>query len=142
MKPFLFLLILILGPLSTARSGDPDWANAKLAKEAPQKLLTVELFTIGAVGGPGIISQSEIWFRAMLQRPDAVAECQKLISNASPAGQLYGLLGLRRLDQKAFVEALPKFKDAKAPVRTMVGCILTESSTGAIASGIEKGTTK
>jgi hypothetical protein len=129
-------------PASKPKEWPAESADAKLAREAPQTLRTVERFTIGGVGKSGDPAQAELSFRALLKRPDAVAECQKLIADASPAGQLYGLLGLRLLDPKAFQTALPRYKGSKASIPTMSGCIVQQTTAGAVAADIEQGTIK
>ena len=140
-RPLLVLFFVLLFP-SFARSGDPEWADAKLAREAPKTLRTVQRFTIGGVGRAGYPAQAEFSFRALLKRPDAVAECQKLIAEASPAGQLYGLLGLRFLDAEAFQAAFPRYKGSKASIATMSGCIVHQTTAGAVAADIQRGAIK
>ena len=50
MKPFLFLLILILGPLSTARSGDPESFPVPTQEERDQ--LRKSHLRIGGMSAP------------------------------------------------------------------------------------------
>jgi hypothetical protein len=141
MKRFQLLLSLLVFTLTTttAPCGDANHAQHKLAQEAPEKLLNAKLFTLGPVDEDAKISQADYWFRALIKRPDAIAECKKLIGNGSPAGQLYGLLGLRLLDQPAFETALPKFKDSPTAVKIQFGCIEENATTGDIAARIQAG---
>lgn len=142
MKRTILAFLLPASFLPCACSRDSEWAKAKLARQAPQTLRTARQFTIGKVGDAGSPAESEFSFRALLKRRDAVAECGKLTTTASPAGQLYGLLGLRLLDREAFDAASPRFKGSKVSVATMDGCSVFQTTVGAIAAEIAQGTIK
>jgi hypothetical protein len=137
-----FLLLISVALSSLACAGDLDSAAAKLERPAYDTVKTAEHFAIGRVGAAGIISAQETAFRQLLKQPDAVALCQKLLNDGTPAGQLYGLLGLRLLDQKAFQTALPRYADSKTDIETVRGCIVTHTTAGALAQQIEKGELK
>ena len=51
------------------------------------------MFTVGGVGIVGTVSGEEQAFRKLLQQPDATDRCKKLLQEATPAGQMYALLG-------------------------------------------------
>ncbi|BCU76947.1 hypothetical protein [Luteolibacter sp. LG18] len=135
------LIALLFAPgLATADAPPP--AQAEPADKAPAQLRAATQFTIGGVGFAGTRSAAENAFRALLTRADAVAECKKLVASATPAGQLYGLLGLKLQDPKAFDEAFPAFKDSKAAVSTAAGCMVFETTVGQIAADIRDGKLK
>jgi hypothetical protein len=139
MKQLLLALVLtIIGP-SIARSEDTSIKEAKLAQEALQKLLTAKEFSVGGVGESGARSSTELSFRALLKRTDALAQCQKLLADASPAGKLYGLLGLKILDANSFRAALPGVNQSKTQVTTIVGCITFNTTVEEIADEIKRG---
>ena len=139
MKRLSLTLLLAIFCAPIAHSENSTVAEEKQVREASQKLLSAKEFTIGKVGEAGDQSPVEVSFRALLKCPEALAECQKLVSDASPAGQLYGLLGLKILDANAFQAALPRFNDSKIPVMTMAGCIVFKTTAGDIAKDIEQG---
>ncbi|MFD0892746.1 hypothetical protein KBB96_15090 [Luteolibacter ambystomatis] len=133
------MFLLLASPLLHA---EPEPTKTELAKKAPTILKSAQQFAIGGVGIAGTTSPAESALRALLNRPDAVAECKKLVSDATPAGKLYGLLGLKLKDAKAFEEAFPAFKDSKTAVSTASGCIPYETTIGKIASDIRDGKLK
>ena len=65
--------------------------------------------------------------------------CERLLVEATSAGQMYGLLGLRLLDQDRFRAALERYKDAKESVSTASGCIVFARTEAAISLEIESG---
>ncbi len=142
MKAIKTLLFMVVAVPLLADAGAPDWTAHKLAKEAYKTVKTAERFTVGGVGFAGIPSRQETAFRQLLELPEPVVRCQKLLTEATPAGQLYGLLGLRLLDQEAFRAALPRYKNAKTDIPTMRGCIVMDITAAALATQIEKGELK
>jgi hypothetical protein len=112
------------------------------AKDAYETVKTAPHFTIGGVGIAGIPSSQENAFRKLLKESGALERCQRLTTEATPAGQFYGLLGLRILDQKAFEAALPRYTDSKTEVPTMSGCIAMRTAAATLAGKIEKGEVK
>jgi len=78
----------------------------------------------------------------LLNHTDAVSRCQRLLTEATPSGQLYGLLGLRLLDRQSFEAALPRYKISNTEIQTMHGRIMTRTTAGKIANQIEKGELK
>lgn len=139
MKHLLLLLFLVF-PLF-ASAGDPD-PQGILADKAYEYVKTAGHFAIGGVGIAGVTSRQEAAFRLLLTQPEPVAQCQKLLTEATPAGQFYGLLGLRLLDQKAFAAALPAYENSKADIPAMSGCIAFPRKAADLASKIEKGEIK
>ena len=96
-------------------------------------------FAIGGVGYAGSMSSGERSLRQILKEADAVSRLEVLISNASPAGQLYGLLGLRSRDRIAYRRALEKLKTIDAKVETMRGCIVQRESFRHLLKEIDEG---
>ena len=118
------------------------WTVDACAGEAYDTVKTADWFTIGGVGIAGTTSPSEKAFRELLKGPEPVARCRALLTEGSPAGQLYGLLGLRLLDRSAFQTALPRYKDSKTVVTTASGCIVMGTTTAEVAGQIAMGTLK
>ena len=96
-------------------------------------------FAMGGIGVAGSMSAGERALRVVLAEPDAVVRLQAIIANASPAGQLYALLGLRARDRAAYESAREKIKAVDAKVETARGCILQRESFRDLVKEIEGG---
>jgi hypothetical protein len=109
-------------------------------QSAPDATLRkAELFALGGVGAAGSMSEGERALREVLRESDVSVRLEKLLSDASPAGQLYALLGLRLRDRAAYERALPKLRTTDAKVQTARGCILQQESFGDLVKEIERG---
>lgn len=96
-------------------------------------------FALGGIGVAGTMSAGERALREVLKQPDAVARLEAMLPNASPAGKLYGLLGLRIRDRVAYERALEKCRSMDATVETARGCILSRESFRDLSKEIERG---
>ena len=97
-------------------------------------------FSFGGIGVAGTMSQGERALREILKESDAVARLEGLLPQASPAGQLYAFVALRKHDQAAYQRALEKFRANDAEVKTARGCMLSQESFRDLVKEIEKGT--
>src|SRR5664279_5376638 len=88
----------------------PSAGAAEKAKSASANLARENVFALGGVGVAGTMSGGEKDLRAVLKEADALQQLQSLLKNASPAGQLYALLGLRLNDRPAYDQAVPTFR--------------------------------
>jgi len=68
-----------------------------------------------------------------------VARLEALLPNASPAGKLYALLGLRIRDRAAYERALEKWRSTDANVETVRGCMLSREPFRELVKEIERG---
>ena len=96
-------------------------------------------FALGGVGVAGTMSSGERALREVLKNPDAVARLEALLPNASPAGKLYALLGLRIRDRAAYERALEKCRTIDATVETARGCMLSREPFRDLVKEIERG---
>lgn len=126
--------LIILGFLSCSARLD-----AAERSDADATLRTATSFAIGGVGVAGTMSQRERALREVLKQSDAVARLESMLPQASPAGQLYALLGLRARDRNAYKQALLKYGEGDASVQTMRGCILRKESFAALINQIDHG---
>lgn len=114
--------------------------SARSEQSAPDATLRkTEMFALGGIGVAGSMSEGERALREALNQPGLTARLEKLLSDASPAGQLYALLGLRVRDRAAYERALGKLRMTNAKVQTARGCILSEESFGDLVKEIERG---
>ena len=112
-------------------------AEKQLASEAV--LQKTGMFALGGIGVAGTMSEGERALREILKEPDATARLAKLLSNGSPAGKLYALLGLRIRDRAASERALEKCRALDAKIETARGCILSQESFRDLLKEIERG---
>src|SRR3954447_451970 len=85
------------------------WVMSAPAPDPVNQLRGVESFAIGGIGIAGTTSEGERALRNLLAAPDATAPLQGLLAKATPAGQLYALLGLRVHDRAAYELAVKDF---------------------------------
>jgi hypothetical protein len=123
---FCIAAILLLSIVCPARTDDGSLQSAAS-------------FALGGVGVAGTMSAGERSLRELLKKPDAVAQLEALLSNASPAGKLYALLGLRLRDHAAYERALDKCRAIDAKVETARGCMLGQESFRDLVKEIERG---
>jgi hypothetical protein len=127
-------------PQTIACAGEPAVGTVdKLARNAYESVRTADEFIIGGVGVAGTTSGQETAFRHLLKQPEPLARCQQLLAEGTPAGQLYGLLGLRLLDPPTFEAALPRYRNAQTPVQSMSGCIRFRTTAAELSQQISKG---
>lgn len=131
MKKALWIVLSVLLGMAAGFAGEHSNAESVLEKTSS--------FALGGVGVVGSMSQGERSLREILKEADASARLQKMLPNASPAGQLYALLGLRMRDRAAYQRALPKYGVSDAKVETARGCMLGQESFRDLVKEIEHG---
>jgi hypothetical protein len=130
MRPFCAALLFaaLSLPGATATAGEED-SNLRKAGS----------FAMGGVGYAGTMSAGERALRRMLKERDAVSRLESMIPNATPAGKLYGLLGLRIRDRAAYARALEMCRPTDTKVETARGCMLGQEAFGDLVKEIERG---
>jgi hypothetical protein len=107
---------------------------------APESVLREKTtFAMGGVGFAGIMSEGERALREVLKAPDAARRLESVLPNASAAGQLYALLGLRLRDRASYQRTLEKYRAKDAKVATMRGCLMQRESFRKLLEEIERG---
>jgi hypothetical protein len=112
---------------------------AVMPVDADPLLRNASSFALGGIGVAGTMSAGERALREVLQKPDLPSRLEKLATEASPAGQLYALLGLRTRDRAAYARVLEKLQKTDATVETARGCILQRESFRDLLKEIERG---
>jgi hypothetical protein len=129
-------VVLIFGLLLLGK------ANCRAAAEvAPAEAILEKagMFALGGIGVAGTMSPGERALRELVEKADAATRMDRLLTNATPAGQLYALLGLRLKDRAAYQRALEKCRNTEAKVETARGCILSQESFRDLVKEIERG---
>lgn len=126
-----WIALLVFGVAFNAGAVMPVNPDASLQKAGS--------FAMGGVGVAGTMSAGESALRQILSGTEAVSKLESLISSASPAGQLYALLGLRSKNRAAYERALEKLKSVDAKVETARGCMLQQESFRDLVKEIDRG---
>jgi hypothetical protein len=97
MKTSILTLIagIVLVQSGVSRPATPE-------NSAARDLAAAKSFTFGGVGVAGLMSQGERNLRTILEQPNASQQLQAALAHATPAGELYILVGLRRCDRAAY----------------------------------------
>jgi hypothetical protein len=106
---------------------------------AEEGLEKASMFALGGIGVAGTMSQGERALRELLEKPDAVARLERMLTSATPAGRLYALLGLRVKDRAAYQRALEKYRANDSKVETARGCMLGQDPFVDLVQEIERG---
>jgi hypothetical protein len=130
MRPF--CAAFVLAALSVA-------SVAVAIPEADSIVRNAESFAMGGVGFAGTMSAGERALRQVLKESDASSRLESMIPNATAAGKLYGLLGLRARDRAAYARALQMCRPIDTNVETVHGCVVGHESFRDVVQRIEHG---
>ena len=106
---------------------------------AAHNLATAKSFAFGGVGVAGIMSEGERNLRAVLQQPDASQQLQSALPEATPAGKLYILVGLRRCDRAAYQKISDSLAVPTDKVEVARGCMISREPFRQLLSEIQDG---
>jgi hypothetical protein len=129
-------VLLTLGVLLFQGANRTEAAEAGPAEAVLEK---AGMFALGGIGVAGTMSPGERALREVLANRDAVARMERLLTNATPAGRLYALLGLRLKDRALYDRALQELRAIDAKVETARGCMISQESFGDLLKEIERG---
>jgi hypothetical protein len=96
-------------------------------------------FSVGPIGVAAFRAPNELAFRELMRSPGAARDCRKLLSDATTCGQLYGLLGLKLLNDPAYAEAAPRYKASRSKVSFAGGCTIFLMPVAEVAKHIDNG---
>jgi len=106
---------------------------------AARDLAAAKSFAFGGVGVAGLMSEGERNLRAVLERPDASRQLQAALTHATPAGELYILVGLRRCDRAAYQKILASLPRPNSDVEVARGCMISREPFRQLLSQIQDG---
>jgi hypothetical protein len=89
-------------------------------------LAAAKSFAFGGVGAAGLMSEGERNLRAVLERPDASQQLQVALAQATLAGTLYVLVGLRRCDRAAYQKVFDSLARPNDDVEVVRGCMISK----------------
>jgi hypothetical protein len=106
---------------------------------AARDLAAAKLFAFGGVGAAGIMSEGERNLRAVLGQSDASQQLQAALGHATPAGELYILVGLRRCDPAAYQKVIDSVARPNDDVEIARGCMISREPFRQLLSQIRDG---
>ncbi len=106
---------------------------------AARDLAAAKSFAFGGVGVAGLMCEGERNLRAVLEQPDASRQLQAALSHATPAGELYILVGLRRCDRVAYQKIFASLPRPNADVEVARGCMISREPFRQLFSQIQDG---
>ena len=112
---------------------------ATAENSAAHDLAAAKSFAFGAVGVAGLMSEGERNLRGVLQRSDASQELQAALAHATPAGELYILVGLRRCDHAAYQKVISSLPRSNDDVEVTRGCMISREPFRQLLSQIQDG---
>jgi hypothetical protein len=134
MKRFTAMLIAGIALLQSVLSAATASENS-----ATRDLAAAKSFAFGGIGVAGLMSEGERNLRAVLDGPDASQQLQAALAHATPAGQLYILVGLRRCDRAAYQKIFDSLARPNDKVEVARGCMISREPFGQLLSEIQNG---
>jgi hypothetical protein len=132
-------LIRVLLTLVVILLSRPNRSGATESRPAEATLEKASMFALGGIGVAGTMSPGERALREIFATRDAVARMERLLTTATPAGQLYALLGLRLKDRALYNRVVQQLRPTDAKVETARGCMLSQDAFGDLVKEIERG---
>ena len=134
MKAFAIVLIasIVLAPFDVS----PAVASQN---SAARDLAAAKSFAFGGVGVAGLMSEGERNLRAVLQQSDASQQLQAALAHATPAGELYILVGLRRCDPAVYQKVIDSVARPNGDVEIARGCMISREPFRQLLSQIRDG---
>jgi hypothetical protein len=102
-------------------------------------LAAAKFFAFGGVGVAGLMSEGERNLRAVLERPDASQQLHAGLAHATPAGELYILVGLRRCDRATYQKIVGSVAVPNADVEVARGCMISREPFRQLLAQIQDG---
>jgi hypothetical protein len=134
MKIFITTLITGIALWQPGVSADASSENSAVREVAAAKSLA-----FGGVGVAGLMSEGERNLRAVLAQPDAAQQLQAALAQATPAGKLYILVGLRRCDRAAYQKVSEAVVRPTDDVQVVRGCMVSKEPFRQVLSQVQDG---
>lgn len=130
-SPNICLVVMLFSAIFLPASSTRASASSELER-APS-------FAVGGIGAAGTMSASERNLRTILSEADAVQVLEALFPKATPAGQLYCLLGLRQRDPAAYDRLRSRAEQMNATIETVRGCMIGHEAVRDLVREIDRG---
>ena len=129
------LVIILLAGIEFVQLG----FAAPASDSAIRDLAAAKSLAFGGVGVAGLMSEGERNLRAVLNQPDASRQLQLAFGQATPAGKLYILVGLRRCDRAAYAKAFDSVRPTNDDVEVVRGCMISKEPFRQALSQVQDG---
>lgn len=128
-------------PAAAASPAPPAGLTPKIPSvaEAVKTLRNPPYFALGAVGFHGEMSTGDTALRVVLHQKNAPTLLRGLLRTATPAGQLYALVGMRQLSVSEFARRAAPFGRRKTVVLTYTGYMSDKEPMSAVVARIKTG---
>jgi hypothetical protein len=114
-------------------------ATSSSENSAARDLAAAKSFAFGGIGVAGLMSEGERNLRSVLQRSDASQQLQAALAHATPAGELYILVGLRWCDRPAYQKIFDSLTRPNKDVEVARGCMISREPFRQLLSQIHDG---
>jgi|SRR4030095_2975881 hypothetical protein len=131
------LVLTLAAGIIVAQSGVSLAATSE--NSAVRDLAAAKSFAFGGVGVAGLMSEGERNLRAVLHQSDASQQLQAALAHATPAGELYILVGLRRCDHAAYQKIFDSLARPNDDVEVARGCMISREPFRQLLSQIQDG---
>jgi hypothetical protein len=112
-------------------------AGTSSENSAIRDLAAAKSLAFGGVGVAGLMSEGERNLRAVLDRPDASQQLQAALAQATPAGTLCILVGLRRCDRPAYQKIFDSLSRSNGDVEVVRGCMISKEPFRQVLSQVQ-----
>lgn len=112
---------------------------ASSENSAARDVAAAKSLAFGGVGVAGLMSEGERNLRAVLAQPDASEQLQAALAHATPAGELYILVGLRRCDRAAYEKVFDSLGRPNNDVEVVRGCMISKEPFRQVLSQVQDG---
>jgi hypothetical protein len=102
-------------------------------------LAAAKSFAFGGIGVAGLMSEGERNLRAVLRLSDASQQLQVALAHATPAGELYILVGLRHCDRAVYQKVVDSLARPNDEVEVARGCMISREPFRRLLSDIQEG---
>src|SRR4030095_11515823 len=118
------LIIMVIAGIVLPQLGVS--AGNSSENSAVRDLAAAKSLAFGGVGVAGLMSEGERNLRAVLDRPDTSQQVQAALAQATRAGTLYILVGLRRCDRAAYQKVFDSLARPDDDVEVVRGCMISK----------------
>jgi len=115
------------------------WPAAASENSTARDLAAAKSFAFGGVGVAGLMSAGERNLRGVLALPNASQQLQAALAHATPAGELYILVGLRKCDRAAYQKIFDSLAVPNDNVEVARGCMISHEPFRQLLSQIQDG---
>jgi hypothetical protein len=131
-KTFAFIIGITLAQFAVS-------VSAALENTSVHDLAAAKSFAFGGIGVAGIMSAGEGNLRAVLAQPNASQQLQAALAHATPAGELYILVGLRKCDRAAYQKVSGSLAVPNDNVEVARDCMISKEPFRRLLSEVQGG---